>query len=139
MHLEGIVLEHHLQTLVEELHLTETPVQDETGGYQLKLTPDLHITLKALNPGISFYTSLTPFHPTKREELVIHLAKANFLGQGTGGGSIGLDEDEKLLTLSFVLPYDRNYTSFKETLEDFANYADYWRAELARIKHVAEG
>ncbi len=132
------MLEHHLQTLIGELNLGAIPIKDETGAYPLKLTPELEISLRELDPGVSFYTPLAPFHQPKREELLIHLMKANLLGQGTGGGTIALDEDEKLLTLSFSLPYDRNYKTFKEALEDFANYADYWKAEIARMKRIAE-
>jgi hypothetical protein len=42
------------------------------------------------------------------------------------------------LTLSHVIPYDMNYKSFKELIEDFANYLDYWRGELKRLQKAAE-
>jgi len=64
--------------------------------------------------------------------------KANFLGQGTGGAVIGLDAEEKFLTLSLALPYDMNYRSFKGAVEDFANYVDYWREDLIRHQKAAE-
>ena len=64
--------------------------------------------------------------------------KANFLGQGTGDATIGLDENENFLTLSLVLPYDMNYKMFKDALEDFVNYLDYWKEELIRHKKAAE-
>ena len=31
-----------------------------------------------------------------------------------------------------------NYKMFKDALEDFANYLDYWREELIRHKKAAE-
>ena len=59
--------------------------------------------------------------------------KANFLGQGTGGAVIGMDPEENLLTLSLLLPYDMNYKMFREALEDFANFLDYWKTELRNL------
>ncbi len=79
-----------------------------------------------------------PCPTLKKEDLFIYLMKANFLGQGTGGSAIGLDQDENFLTLSLVLPYDMNYIMFRDALEDFANYIDYWKAELIRHTKAAE-
>lgn len=68
------------------------------------------------------------------------LMKANFLGQGTLGGAIGIDDEEKFLTLSLTLPYDVNQRTFKEAVEDFANILDFWRDEVARFeKNSSEG
>ena len=67
----------------------------------------------------------------KREEVFMYLMKANLLGQGTGGSIIGLDRDEKFLTLCLVLPYDMKYKVFKDALEDFTNYLDFWKNELS--------
>lgn len=59
---------------------------------------------------------------------------ANFLGQGTGGASIGIDQDEKSLTLSLAIPYEVKYETFKEHLEDFLNYVGYWRDQIEAFK-----
>ena len=68
----------------------------------------------------------------KREELFTYLMRANFLGQGTSGSRIGLDADEKFLTLSSAISYEINYRSFKESVEDFVNHVIYWREEIIR-------
>ena len=68
----------------------------------------------------------------------MYLMKANLLGQGTGGATLAMDENENFLTLSLVLPYDMNYKTFKDALEDFANYLDFWKAELIRHQKTAE-
>ena len=60
--------------------------------------------------------------------------KANFLGQGTGGARIGVDPDDKFLTLSHGFPYEMNYQLFKESIEDFVNYVVYWREEIAKFE-----
>ena len=73
--------------------------------------------------------------PNKRkEELFIYLMRANLLGQATGGCRIGLSQNEKVLTLSLGLPYELNYSVFKEKFEDFVNYLVYWREEMQNEK-----
>lgn len=132
------MLEQLLQKLIDEMELGEMPTKDDQGAYLLKLSSEMQVSLKELEPGIFFHAPLGPLQIPKREELLIYLMKANFLGQGTGGSSFGLDENEKFLTLSLVLPYDMNYKSFKDSLEDFTNYVDYWREELVRFKKTSE-
>jgi hypothetical protein len=133
-----ILLEILLKTLVDELELEEVPKKEEGNIYQLSLNPQLSVTFQQLDPGLSLWARIGPCPIVNREELFILLMKANFLGQGTGGSSIGLDENENFLTLSSVLPYDMNFKMFKDALEDFTNYLDYWREELIRHKKAAE-
>lgn len=132
------MLEQLLNTLAAELEMVEVPQKKEEGFYHFDLNPQLRVLLKELDPGIAFLGKIGPCPTEKREELFILLMKANFLGQGTGGAAIALDENENFLTLSLVLPYDMNYKTFKEALEDFTNYLDYWRDELIRYKKAAE-
>lgn len=127
------MLDRHLEQLASDLSLT-IPAADEKKQRHLKLDK-LSISLKDLDPGIHFYSQLAPTPRQNKEELFMFLMKANFLGQGTGGGTLGLMEDESFLTLSLSLPYDMNYKTFREKLEDFANFVDYWQKEIA--KHEA--
>lgn len=132
------MLEQLLHKLIEEMELEEVPTKDEQDTYLLKLSPMMQVSLKELHPGVLLYAPLGPLQLLKREELLIHLMKANLLGQGTGGSVIGLDEQEKFLTLSLGIPYDMNYKAFRDTLEDFTNYVDFWREELIRLKKASE-
>jgi len=63
---------------------------------------------------------------------------ANLLGQGTGGAALGWEEDENLLTLSLAIPYEINYTEFKQNVEEFANFTAYWKEELKQFKEETE-
>lgn len=126
-----------LQTLAEELELDEVPKMHE-GAYPVSLNPETQIVMRQQDPGISFWAQIGSCPAVKREDLFMWLMKANFLGQGTGGAVIALDENENFLTLSSILPYDMNYKMFKEALEDFTNYLDYWKEELIRHKKAAE-
>ena len=130
------MLESFLQTVVEELDLGEVPKKEESGFYSFKLNAQTSIAMQKRDPGFFFRSNIGLCPTNRREDLFILLMKANFLCQGTGKAVIGMDENEKFLTLSLVLPYDMNYKSFKEALEDFANYLDYWKAEL--VRHASE-
>ncbi len=74
-----------------------------------------------------------------KEDFFLLLMRANFLGQGTGGSVLGMDKEEKYLTLSSIIPYDVDAKRFKELVEDFVNFVDYWRDELARHVALASG
>jgi Tir chaperone protein (CesT) family len=132
------LLEPLLKTLSEELQLGSVPAKQENNTYELLLRSDLSVKIQELEIGVSFWGRIALCPSERREELFILLMKANFLGQGTGNSSIALDENENFLTLSSVLPYDMNYKMFKDALEDFVNYLDYWKEELERYKKTAE-
>ena len=129
------MLEQLIKTLAEELEFEELPKKEEGDIYYVSLNPQMTIRVQQLDPGLSFWAKIGACPIAKREELFILLMKANLLGQGTGGAAIALDENENFLTLSSVLPYDMNYKMFKDALEDFANYLDYWSEELIRHVH----
>jgi hypothetical protein len=129
-------LEQLLTTLAEELEFDEIPKKEEGNVYHLSLNPEISIAIQQIDPGVSFLGKIGACPTLKREDLFILLMKGNFLGQGTGGAVIGLDGNENFLTLSSVIPYDMNYKMFKDALEGFANYLDYWREELVRYKKV---
>lgn len=132
------MLEQFIQTIVQDLEIPELPEKGDGNVYQLHLNSQTAITLQEQEESISLWSRIGPCPVSKKEELFILLMKANFLGQGTGGATIALDENENYLTLSSVLPYDMNYKMFKDALEDFANYLDYWKEELIRHKKAAE-
>jgi Tir chaperone protein (CesT) family len=132
------MLETFLKTLSEELNLAPSFQQNKEQFYAVFLNPELEIKVKELDPGMLFFGKVGPCPALKKEELFIYLMKANFLGQGTGGASLGFDEIGNCLTLSLILPYDLNYKLFRDALEDFVNYIDYWKAELIRHQKTAE-
>ncbi|HSX03503.1 MAG TPA: type III secretion system chaperone [Rhabdochlamydiaceae bacterium] len=126
------VLESHLQQLAKELKLKDLPPK-EGALYHFPLNPKTTISIEERPEGAYFFAPIHPFPKGRHENLLIYLMKANFLGQGTLGGVIGLDKDENFLTLSFDLPYDMNYRLFREAVEDFANILDYWKEEISRF------
>lgn len=133
-----MMLEKHLKQLTNDLQLDPLAAKDEQQLLHLSINPSTALTFKELNLGFFITSRIGPCPKEKREDLFILLMRANFLGQGTGGGTINLDRNENFLTLSLPFPYDLNYKAFKETVEDFVNYVEYWREELVRHEQVAK-
>lgn len=127
------MLREFLEKLCKELNIDSTPKLNEQKIYPFRLGNE-SIALKDLDPGLGLQAQVCPTPKKKKEDLFIYLMRANLLGQGTGGARIGLDQDEKFLTLSLGLPYEMNYQTFKETIEDFVNYLIYWREEVTKFE-----
>lgn len=132
------LLEMMLKTLSEELRLGVYPQKDKEQTYSLTFTEALEVKIKESEEDVTLFARIGPCPQEKREELFTHLMKANFLGQGTGGACIGFDEAENSLTLSWILPYDMDYKTLRNAIEDFVNYVDYWKTELAAHKRKIE-
>jgi hypothetical protein len=126
------MLRDYLVQLCKELDINPVPKMNEEKFYLFKLGKE-SIQIKDLDPGVALHAKICPSPDKKKEELFTHLMRANLLGQGTGGARIGIDTQEKFLTLSLGLPYEMNYQSFKETVEDFANYLIFWRDEVTKL------
>lgn len=124
-----MVLGQNLQILTQELNLKfSPPSQDDV--YTLEIG-EFTLFLKNLNPGLFLYAPIGPLPEEGREDFLMLTMRANFLGEGTGGNVLGLTEDESCLTLSSSMPYELNYATFKETVEVFVNFLDYWKKEVA--------
>ena len=110
----------------------------ETQGFDFPFL-GFNLFIKDLDPGALFKANICACPQKKRETLLIKLMQANLIGQGTGGAVIGLDKQEKFLTLSLALAYELNYRAFKESLEDFINYLVFWNEEVIKLQKEAEG
>jgi hypothetical protein len=99
---------------------------------------DVEVFLQEMEKGIYFHAKICACPQKKKEDLFLYLCRANLLGRGTGGSAIGLDREEKFLTLARALTYELNYTEFKESLEDFVNFLLYWREEIEKFQQQAE-
>ncbi len=133
----GTMIKGYLEQLFQELSLGPVPAVDEQKLYRIKLG-ELEVAVRQLDPGCYLASTVAPMPTKKKEDFLLMLMKANFLGQGTGGATLGLKEDESFLTLSLGLPYEMNYKMFKESLEEFTNFLDYWKKETARHEVEAD-
>jgi hypothetical protein len=128
------MLEKFLKSLCSELSISPIPQRNKENFYLLPFNDTIAAKFMDLEPGISVSSNICDCPKLNREDLFIWIMRANLLGQGTGGCRIGLTNDEKVLTLSLGLPYEMNYSTFKEKFEDFINYVIYWRDEIAKFE-----
>ena len=129
------MLEKYLEQLCGELAIVPVPKLNEHQLYPFRLSDQVQLTIKDLDPGMAMQAKICPCPNVKKEDLFIYLMRANLLGQGTGGARIGMVPDEKFLTLSLGLPYEMNYQTFKESVEDFVNYLVYWKEEVTKFEN----
>jgi hypothetical protein len=128
------MLRNFVETLCGELGIAPVPKLNEKKCYSFRIAEGVEAELRDLEPGLAAWGKIAACPEKRREDFFIYLMRGNLLGQGTGGCRIGLDANEKILTLSLGLPYEMNYQTFRETLEDFINYLIYWREEVAKFE-----
>jgi hypothetical protein len=129
----------YLKELCQDLHIDSPLEKSERGGYLLPINSSLVLEVTPMDPGVAFFSKVTPCPEVKKEELFLKLMKANLFGQGTLGAALGLDPQENCLTLSSTFAYDMDYRDFKGAVEDFANGVDYWRVEVDEHVKLAKG
>ena len=127
------MLEQFLKKLCDELALP-IPTRNKDKVFLFPFNDTINAKCIDLEPGLGLACTICECPKRKKEDLFIWLMRANLLGQGTGGCRIGVDKDEKVLTLSLGLPYEINYSVFKEKFEVFVNYVIYWREEIEKFE-----
>ncbi len=128
------MLREYLIQLCKELAIATPPKLNEQKIYPFRLGKDL-LSLKDLDPGVAMQAQICPCPNKKKEDIFIYLMRANLLGQGTGNARIGLDHEEKFLTLSLGLPYEMNYQIFRDSIEEFVNYLIFWRDSVTKFEN----
>lgn len=104
--------------------------QDDQGSYHLTLS-QIPVIIAHYEEGFALLSAIgkVPQSPSN-EEFFVTLMLANLMGQGTGGAILSLDETTHSLHLGDKVPYEVTYVEFKDHLETFFNYAQYWRKKL---------
>ncbi len=130
------MLKEYLKKLCGEFSLSGLK-EGSRGSFELSFD-SIQLTFQELDAGFFLSSPIEVCPAKKLEDLFSYVMNANFIGQGTGGSTISLDDEEKFLTLSISLPYDMDYKAFQEILEDFINYLEYWREEIKKHQEDAE-
>lgn len=127
------MLEHLLTQLSEALHFPLLLEQErEKKSYTLTVNETTDLVFKELELGFSCKSWIAPVPKKERlEELYILCMRANFLGQGTKGAVIALDESLKHFLFTLSITEEMNYRLFKDTVEDFVNYLNYWKERIS--------
>jgi len=123
------MLKHLVTELASELSI---PLQIEKEScYTLTINEESDLLFKDLNPGFSCKSRIAPLpQEGTLEDLYILCMRANFLGQGTKGAVIALDDALQHFLLILSVTEELNYRIFKETVEDFVNYLNYWKKRI---------
>lgn len=129
------MLEEFLKRLSSETGSSYIETQKDK-EYIFNFLEDIQIDITKIKDTIydtlHFDAKITPLLEEKKEEILTLVMKANLLKQGSGRAIIGLDENEKFLTLCQSMLYEENYELFKETIEDFLNYLIFWEDEIQK-------
>lgn len=124
------MLDELIHNLLKDIGLEKEPVKLGPMSYQIDLGVDLSITIKANDPGYYMQIAIDRITDYEAEILFITLMEANLFGQGTGGGILGISLENNLLMYSRKILQDLNYQDFKEKIEEFVNYSEFWRVEI---------
>lgn len=124
------MLEELIHNLLKDIELDVKPSKLDPLTYRIDLTPDLSITIKATDPGYYMQIEIDRVPERETETLFLTLMEANLLGQGTGGGVLGISAGGNRIVLSRRILHDLTYREFKEKMEEFVNYVEFWRMEI---------
>ncbi len=124
------MLDNHLEALYKELGIPGTLEQGEDKSYVIQIEAQAQMTVLELFPGMLYSAALGPLPEEEKEEHYMRLMQGNLLSQATGRSRLGIQGKE--IVLSLYVPDDVSYRDFKEDVEEFANYVDYWHEELKR-------
>ena len=121
------LLDTHARQLGSDFQLESGLSHTEAGGYRLELAADFVVEMSPLDEGFLFAAEVGKMAEGLAEKLLL----ANLFGQGTGKAVLGLDGKGRAVRLTQVHASDVTYAEYKENLEAFLNYAEFWKGELA--------
>lgn len=123
-----------LETLVNQLSSNyQFPIEffkEPSRHYILKIDQDTALTFRELEKGFLIQSAVDLAPKENAEELFLLLLKANFLGQGTKGSYLALNESGETLLFLHEQTNQLNYPQFKEKIEEFVNYLNYWKLRV---------
>lgn len=125
-----------LQEIEKCLHVTVKKNEANLlGDFCLQIEKQFDLWMKEENERIVIKSIILPvFSIRDPETLFINLMKANFLGQGSGNGIISLHPEESCFIYSLILKRNPTYLHFKDGVEMFLNYLEFWRNRLKDIE-----
>lgn len=129
------MLDRFLKDLQIEMELDDPFPSNVPGVWSIPLGDDLEVTISKLeDQGFELRSTLGILPQHKRDTFVELMMVSNFMGQGTEGGALALEENEKNVVLVRSVEEDIDYQQFKEILEDFLNAVEAWHDEIHEIK-----
>ena len=124
------MLDRFIKQFGNDSGLEDQITSSEGGIFKIKFNEDISVETFLNSGGQYFFKGMIGNCPQERvEDFLLRLMEANLLGKGTYGAAIGLNDDEKMLTLSLEVDYNSTYREWKEKLEDFSTVLNFWRTE----------
>jgi hypothetical protein len=127
------MLERMCQRLAKEWEVEDSFISDTPGVWIIPLDGEVDIVLSAIERGFMISAVLGPSPQQQREDFFTLLMTANFLGQGTQGAVLALDEKNQI-TLSQSFTEVVTQRDFQEAVEDFISNFDRWKALISSAK-----
>ena len=130
-------MERYLAQLAAEMDDTEAIRPVASDAWAIALDGDIELQLRAPEGGQAQIMCDFCDCPAEVDTLE-RLLLANFSGRGTLGSVLGLDAEQKRVTLKFALPSDGTYRDLREAVEDFYNCALFWKREIPNLSAPKE-
>lgn len=124
------ILDQHLQMFEKEYKKPHLFTKKKENQYEFSAPPLMNIQVHYLDPGIHMHCMIHAMPTKNLEPFMMEIMEANYLGVGTGKNWLALEPNEKYLTLSMTIPYEVNYMEFKRYIEQYMNYAEYWKDQV---------
>ena len=95
-----------------------------------------HLQYNEENEILMLFAQLGTIDEDKTVDLYPRLLKANLFWQGTGGATIGVDDETREVLMSYQTPMRFiDFPKFQELLEGFINTAELWINTLEAVQH----
>lgn len=124
------MLERYLTLFKEELLLENPFHKEREGNYRILFDPDIEVLLEEKDKSVCFKGFIAPLPAIESDLWLIKFLEANLFGMGTRGAVIGLDSEEKNISLSHQIPSQSSFETFKETLQDFVSTIACWKEKI---------
>lgn len=124
------MLENHLKQLSSQFSFPLNLDQDAEGCVYLDIDHQTKLALKELPKGFVCKSDVSLLPPGDQEDLLSLLMRANYIGQGTKGGVLALNETAQTIIFISSITHEYNFREFKEKIEEFVNYLNYWKTKI---------
>lgn len=94
-----------------------------------------HIQFNAENEVLMLFAQLGTIDEDKTTLIYPRILKANLFWQGTGGATIGVDDETREVLMCYQIPMAfMDFQKFQELLEGFINTAELWISTLEAVQ-----
>ena len=124
------MLENHLKQLSSQFSFPINLDKDVEGCVYMQIDQQTVLALKELSKGFVCKSDVSLLPPGDQEDLLSLLMRANYIGQGTKGGVLALNETAQMIIFISSITHEYNFREFKEKIEEFVNYLNYWKTKI---------